>query len=192
MKQKIYVNFETITNSQEVIIDILNNKYNIIPPKTFEDLKDLTFKSIHREVSLDEIYKIKQSKEYYNNLKINSTFKELYLKTKDIYEWEIILEQQYQKYEYKVPIVLWVMQNVGDDIMIASIHQAIHKTNFDGTHIDFNYNNFNFNNSNNKILLTKLLDTKYNYLKGGEEHLYQVHTWNDISEIINFFNNKNI
>lgn len=188
-KEKIYVNFETITNSSEVIIKLLNEKYNINPPKTIKDLKDLTYKSIYRNLDGKDIENIKKSKEYYTNLKINKDFVELYESTKHIYEWEIILDRQYQEPEYTISITVWILTYLGD-IMITNLYQPINQINFKGTHIDFNYNNFNFNSSCNKILLTQLLDTKYNYLKGGEEYTYQVHTWNDIKYIIEFFTNN--
>lgn len=186
-KQKIYVSFESITNSQEVIIDLLNKKYNINPPKTIKDLKDLTYKSIYRQIDGKDVEKIMKSKEYYDNLKINQSFKDFYEQTKSLYEWAIIIENKYREIEYLSPMLIWILNNIGD-IIIASLYKPINQTILDGIHIDLNYNNFNFNsNGYFKLLLTNFTNTNYNYIKGGEDNLYQVNTWEEIIQILNFF-----
>jgi len=64
----IILNFnDTIVNSSEVIIDIINNRYNI--NKEYKDLKDENFRSIYKNITKDELKEIKKSKEYLEKLK---------------------------------------------------------------------------------------------------------------------------
>ena len=190
VKEKIYVNFELITNSAAVIIDMLNDRYNITPAKTIKDLKDLTYKSIYRDIDGQDVESIKKTKEYYEKLEANKEFIDLYNNTKHFIEWVIVINQdEFQNLDYVVPSTVWILKHVGD-ISIKRLSQPINKIQFDGIHIDFNYNNFNFNKPNYKILLTQLLDTKYNYLKGGEINTYLMHTWEDVKNTIEFFNNN--
>lgn len=190
VKEKIYVNFELITNSAEVIINMLNDRYNITPAKTIKDLKDLTYKSIYRDIDGQDVESIKKTKEYYEKLEANKEFIDLYNNTKHFIEWVIVINQdEFQNLDYVVLSTVWILKHVGD-ISIKRLSQPINKIQFDGIHIDFNYNNFNFNKPNHKILLTQLLDTKYNYLKGGEINTYLMHTWEDIKNTIEFFNNN--
>ena len=52
VKETFYVDIDgVIINDIDVVIDILNERYKIVPKKTIVDLKDWEYKSIYNGVS---------------------------------------------------------------------------------------------------------------------------------------------
>ena len=78
---KIYVDVDdVIFNTSELVIDLLNKYYNIVPPKTIYDLKDWGFKSIYRQVDTKILEEFWESDEFFDNVKINEDFCKFYKK----------------------------------------------------------------------------------------------------------------
>lgn len=67
---------DTILRSSEVIISVLNQRYDISPPKKFSDLKDWGYRSIY-SVNTKEIEDIFDSEEFWNKVQLNNYFLEL-------------------------------------------------------------------------------------------------------------------
>ena len=77
-KQSIFWEVDNIViNSLEMLVDIINQKYNILeglPVKTLENVKDIDLKSINKNITREDIRSIVQSKEFWGTVFINRNF----------------------------------------------------------------------------------------------------------------------
>lgn len=189
-KEKIYVDADdVILNTSEVIIEFLNNLYNINPPKNINDLKDWKYKSIYRDVDMNIVNHYWETDDFFKKVEINKTFLNFYQESKDIYEWiiftqgtKINLEKKQQYFSKYLP-----------DIKFIGVDVCQNKNQFDlsdGIQIDDNYKNL-LSNSYFKILVKNFHDTDYNEVLENHTNLYIVNDWNEIGEILKFYNSVN-
>ena len=74
---------DTILQSSETIIKMLNEKYNINPPKTVEDIGDWGYRSIYKNLSSAEVDQLYESDIFFNDVAINPVFWDFYTKYRD-------------------------------------------------------------------------------------------------------------
>ena len=78
-KIKLFIDADdTILESSKAFIEILNERFNISPPKTYEDLKDWCYRSIYHFCTKDIINEIYDSDIFFEKVKINEIFKNFY------------------------------------------------------------------------------------------------------------------
>lgn len=83
-KLKIFIDADdTMLLSSETVIDIINRRYDISPPKDIEDLKDWNYKSISEFMTAKEVYEIYDSDEFFENVKPHPVFVEIYHALRD-------------------------------------------------------------------------------------------------------------
>lgn len=69
---------DTILKSSETIINLLNKKYNIVPPKTIKDLKDWGYRSIWKNLPSMEVEQLFASDEFFEDIKPFQGFLDFY------------------------------------------------------------------------------------------------------------------
>ena len=190
-KEKIYVDADdVILNTSEVIIEFLNNIYNINPSKSINDLKDWKYKSIYRDTDMSLVEKYWETDEFFNKVKINKDFLSFYNDTKDIYEWIIFTQGSKTNLQKKKEYFQQYLPNVE----MIGIDCSESKNQFDlrdGIQIDDNYKNL-LSNAYFKILIKNFHETDYNQVLGNHTNLYIVNEWNEIKDILNFYNKINV
>ena len=182
VKETFYVDIDgVIINDIDVVIDILNERYKIVPKKTIVDLKDWEYKSIYNGVSKQEIVDIYQSEEFFSKLEVNRDFLNFYRDNKDKYDFVCLTMSSEENCKKKMNLFM----NFGLEIEIIRVSEWKNLLWLDGIQIDDNYRNFNFNTKKlTKILLTNGINTDYNFTRGGEENFYIANDWNDVKDII--------
>lgn len=87
-KLKLFVDADdTILLSSEAIIQILNSKYNIVPAKTIEDLKDWHYRSIVKGLTLRDVMDLYESNDFFEKVCLDDDFVEFY--TQHIYDIDL-------------------------------------------------------------------------------------------------------
>lgn len=106
---------DIIFNTSETIINILNKKYNIYPPKSIKDIKDFEYTSIIRlinkqrkqqelkEITIKDIKQIFNTQEFWDSLQVNEeAIKILTNPTiQDYYDFEFYLSSCTSLYDYE-------------------------------------------------------------------------------------------
>ena len=184
---KIYVDVDdVIFNTSELVIDLLNKYYNIVPPKTIYDLKDWGFKSIYRQVDTKILEEFWESDEFFDNVKINEDFYKFYKKTSnDIYYWVFITKGTKENLQKKKKL----LQKYFSKFDFYGLSPNEKKTNLDlsdGIQIDDNYSNL-LSNALFKILVKNFHEADYNQVLENHTDLYIVNDWKDIINILNFY-----
>ena len=190
-REKIYVDVDdVIINTSEVVINLLNDTYNITPPKTFKDLKDWGYKSIYRHLDKKILYQYWETDEFFNKVKINSDFLKFYNDTKNVFEWILFthgteknLKKKQEFFSKYIP-----------DIKINGVDISKNKNEVDlsdGIQIDDNYNNL-LSNAYFKILIKNFHEANYNQVLENHTNLYVVNDWKEISQILKFYNSIDV
>ena len=187
-QSKIYVDIDdVIFNTSELVIDLLNKYYNIIPPKTIDDLKDWEYKSIYRNIDYQIIYNYWDSDEFFQNVKINEDFIKFYKETKDDVFYWVFFTQGTEKNLQKKKEFLQKYFSKFDFIGVPLDKKKSEYDLSDGIQIDDNYNNL-LTNSYFKILIKNFHETNYNQVLNNHTNLYIVNEWKDIIDILQFYN----
>lgn len=187
-QSKIYVDIDdVIFNTSELVIDLLNKHYNIIPPKTIDDLKDWEYKSIYRNIDYQIIYNYWDSDEFFQNVKINEDFIKFYKETKDDVFYWVFFTQGTEKNLQKKKEFLQKYFSKFDFIGVPLDKKKSEYDLSDGIQIDDNYNNL-LSNSYFKILIKNFHETNYNQVLNNHTNLYIVNEWKDIIDILQFYN----
>lgn len=186
MKQRLILDIDdTVWNSSEVIISMLNKKYNL--DKTINDLKDYGYKSIYKNITSQEIYEMFSSDYFYENVKFKLNFIEFCNKFNSKFSFEFLtrvsdLVSAKKKYE-------WFNQNFIYNFGFYAIDKKdTKKQDFDlngSIFIDDMVDNIIDSNAKTKIIIKNYIDTAYNKTPHGSE-IYEVNDWKDIIEFMNF------
>lgn len=186
MKQRLILDIDdTVWNSSEVIISMLNKKYNL--DKTINDLKDYGYKSIYKNITNQEIYEMFSSDYFYENVKFKLNFIEFCNKFNSKFSFEFLtrvsdLISAKKKYE-------WFNQNFIYNFGFYAIDKKdTKKQDFDlngSIFIDDMVDNIIDSNAKIKIIIKNYIDTAYNKAPHGSE-IYEVNDWKDIIEFMNF------
>lgn len=194
-KIKIFIDADdTILMSSEIIIEMLNERYNISPQKTIEDLKDWGYRSIYRGISGENISEIYDSDEFFKRVQVNPAFDKFYKKFEHCLEFFLVTKGTYvnlhkkqnyfaQKYpEIKFRGCLHYFEN--ENFTKAEVDMS------KGIQIDDRYDCLT-TNAGCKILLKNNRDLPWNNYQGGiRGNVYIVNTWEEIEEYIQFLINN--
>jgi 5'(3')-deoxyribonucleotidase len=191
-KTKVFVDADdTILLSSETIIDILNEKYNISPQKTIEDLKDWGYRSIYKGVSGETISEIYDSDEFFSRVKVNSAFEHFYEQFKDVLEFYIVTKGTFLNLKKKKEY----FANKFPEIKFIGCPHYFEEENFSKGDIDMK-NGIQIDdradclttNAGCKILLKNNRKVLWNNYEGGiDGNVYVMDTWNEVETCVNFF-----
>lgn len=184
-KIKIYLDFDnTITDTSQRLLELLNKKYNKQYSKSNIYKYDLS--DLYPETSSQDIYNICSDKYFYNELKpINGVIE--------------TLSSMNNNYKYYIASVCYgeshvLKQKYLDDICGNKISFSgfyIFDKNkscldmSDGIVIDDNSEMLRSTNSKFKILFKNNMDVEWNRVNNKDE-FYIVNTWNEIEDILKF------
>lgn len=181
----IFVDFDnTIVESNKRVIEILNKKYGTA--KTEKDLKDYNFNSIY-PISVREKFDIFESKDFFEGLELKAGFMDFF----NNYPHElitIISKGTTPNLELKEK---WIKENLGTDFTFIglSLNDKKHKVSMkNAIHIEDNYRELN-KKAKIRILYTDFNNYSWQQIDPCDE-VYRVNDWNQIIEMINFYNKK--
>lgn len=182
---------DTILKSSETVIDILNQKYQITPRKTIENLKEWNYRSIYKWTTEEEINEIYASKEFFDNVKFNEEFVSVYEKYKDVFNFCVVTKGTQKNLARKREKVVERFPEMG---FIGIRFITKEATDFEknsvnmrhGIQIDDRLDCLQ-TNAAYKILLRNGLEVPWNNYQGNNmDNLYVVDNWKQIEEVFAF------
>lgn len=186
---------DTIMLSSVAVIDILNEKYNIAPKKTIDDLKDWGYRSIYGRLSKEEKDAIYESDEFYDKVKIDPDFLNFYKANHKFFDFVIVTKGTAINIKKKQKFLKSVLGNGFDYIgMSIDTNETDLSKKFDkssvnmkhGIQIDDRTDALVNTNAPIKILYRHNTDMTWNRDYDGINNLYAVNTWKEIIEILLF------
>lgn len=176
---------DTTWNSSEIIIDMINQKYNT--GKTFKDLKEYDYKSIYKDITKEELYRFFESDYFFENVKFQEGFLDLCNKFNEYFSFEFLTKGNLNTFRKKY---LWLNEYFKYDFGFYGIskHEQ-HKGKFDLSNsviIDDLIYNLEESNAEIKILITNGIQTNYNQTSINSD-IYKVNDWHEISYFIEFY-----
>lgn len=196
---------DVVLNSCEAIIEIVNERYNLSPKVTTENVKDWNFTCLKREIKrqrgievhTQDFLKIFESEEFWNKVEFKQGIIDI------VYNPQI-------KERFKITLVsTGTKKNL--DLKIKYLHNHLNMENisFLGVPLDLNSPNYSKKeidthlslwggiqvddkyeclntNAKLKILLKNNKDTTYNFVPESREDLYVVNNLEELKEILMF------
>lgn len=207
-KQTVFLDIDdVILNSSEVVIEILNKRYNITPPKDCSNIKDWGFKSIVRSLNIKEVEEIFESDEFWDNVKVSEDFLNIWethqLRTG--YDWATVSVGTIDNLKKKEKFLSTYMDFRMEDEKVDIEDQynrpifygielndwcsgEVEKNIIDmsnGIQIDDKYINLN-TNAKLKVLLKNYNETTFNQVPEQREDLYIINNLKEFKEILLF------
>lgn len=185
----LYIDIDnTILNTAESFIERYCNQKGI--KKDFYDLKDWNFKSIDRNIDINEFLEYIESEEFFNNVQFYDDFLRFYVRNGDKFNFIFITIGTEKNLELKKKFIFKSLPTVQNVKFIGLTHSEnkniINMTN--GIQIDDKYDNLN-TNAKLKILQKNYIETNYNQIKKEfREDLYIMQNWKQIGESLEFIN----
>lgn len=177
---------DTIINSSECIIDLLNKKNGT--NKTIRDLKDFNYRSIDRTLTDEDVIRLFESDEFWSSVDYNSEF----LDVKDFidsnFDVEIVscgTELNLKKKKGKLASLGYSFTGVPIRDNLNLCKKCINMQN--GIQIDDNMSSMENTNAAIKILFQNNNDFTWNKPKSNIDNLYIAQTWKEIYQILEFF-----
>lgn len=181
---------DVILESTSAIIDILNIRHNINPPKTIKNYKwDL--RSIWADITVDEILDMYSSQEFFDKVNVNQTFLENYEWIRDNFNVNIVTKGRQtnlcKKIQYLKDMGVKYDNFIG--IEFDEENPDFSKACVDmtgGIQIDDKYECLADSNASIKILLN-FRRFKERYKTVQNQQIYLVDNWAGIIECLKFF-----
>lgn len=189
-KIKIFVDADdTIIESSKTVIDIINEKYNIVPPKTIQDLHDWNYTCIHPAMNAKEVENIYSSDVFFEKAQPNTSFVEVYERYKDNFDFFVVTKGSKLNLNKKET---WFKERF-PEINFIGIEFASWGEDFDksiipmkgGIQIDDRTDALVSTSASCKMLLQNGIRVAWNKPKEGA-NLYIVQTWEEIGQVLDF------
>ena len=194
---------DTILDSSKAVIEILNERYNITPPKTVDDMMDWGYRSIYKPLTSNDVTEIYSSDEFFDRVKVNKIFMDFYRKNKNKFSFVVVTKGTDANIEKKKK---YLKRIFGDDMEYIGIPFqydyegnriiSYDKSNINmrhGVQIDDRTDALEGTNANIKILLKNGQDRYWNRDYEHIKNLYVVRDWFEAIEILMFaYNNHYI
>ena len=193
-KLTIYLDCDdTILYSSEAVIRILNKKYGT--NKTIDDLKDWGYRSIASQVTKDEVMDIYASDEFWKEAEFNEDFVRAYKQLKKVFVWKIASKgtatnlqkkKKWLKKKFGRKLKLDYLEEINQGVIDAMTKHHIDMTG--GIQIDDNMTCLKNSSAAIKVLFQSRMFT-WNQPLPQEDNLYVVHNWDELKDLLVFFNN---
>lgn len=182
---------DTILESSQAFINIVNNRRMINHPKRIEDLRDWGYRSLFPTITSKEIIEIYDSEEFFNTVKINPDFENFYFRHENDFEWNIVTKGHKSNIEHKQK---YFKKHLPKAKVIGCRFDSKEEQNFDKSHIDMDYgiqiddrtDCLIGSNANIKILFKNNRDFYWNRTDMTSEPLYIMNSWKEIVETLEF------
>lgn len=185
---------DTILDSSEAVIEILNKRYNIQPQKTYADMFDWGYKSVYNDLAQGEIEDIYSSDDFFASVKLDPVFEKFYLKNKHNFNFYIVTKGTEKNLELKKELFSILIPNAkfiglifqsDPDLKHTYSKQSIDMSN--GIQIDDRIDCLQ-TNAALKILYTHNREFSWNNTSRCHiENRYDCGTWEEITKILEFF-----
>lgn len=188
MKTKIFLDCDdTIIDSSKCIIDLLNKKNS--SNKTIDDLSDFYYRSIDHNISSDDIIKLFESDEFWNSVQYNFDFLMYKEFIDNNFDVEIVSCGTKLNLEKKKKYLEDVCYNFTGVLIDGNMGLCKSCVNMQGgIQIDDNIRSLENTNAAIKILLKNGRDFPWNKPKPNIDNLYVAQNWEEIYQILEFFN----
>jgi len=198
-KQTIFLDVDdVIFNSSEVVLSILNKKYNL--HKTDADIKDWSYNSIYRGMTRMMVEEIFESDDFWSQIKIREEFINSILKDDRIrkgYNWAFVTQGNNNNLLKKVVFFLNQPEEYKeyfDSVEFYGIGLNESKNKVDminGIQVDDNFEKLSNTNAALKVLLKNDRETKHNNYGCATEmvnrdDLYIINTFKELENILLF------
>lgn len=192
-KLKIYIDCDdTITESSKTVIDILNKRYDL--SKTIDDLGDWEYKTIVPGISSEEVCRIFNSEEFWDNITVKENFLTTYEKIKDTFDFVVVSmcekENRYFKEKFLKRTLDLELIGIPFHEMECTTHDKSSVDMRGGIHIDDRMDCLETSTATIKILLQNHRPQRWNKPIANIDNLYVVNDWYEIEKILLFFENN--
>lgn len=190
VKIKIFVDADdTVIESSKTVIDIINKRYNITPPKTFQNLYNWNYTCIHPSMTADEVNAIYASDEFFEKVQPNASFVKVYEKHKDNFDFFVVTKGDKPNLDKKEA---WFKEHF-PKMNFIGIEFIPEGENFDksiipmrgGIQIDDRTDALVSTTASCKMLLQNGIRVSWNKPQEGA-NLYVVQTWEEIGQVLDF------
>lgn len=190
-KINIYVDADdTIIESSKTVIQIINERYDIQPPKTFDNLRNWNYTCIYPGMTGEEVEEIYSSPEFFARVKPNPEFLKVYKKHKNNFNFIVVTKGQKRNLDLKEK---WFKENFPDMFFVGIEFTPDEPQGFDksvidmtgGIQIDDRTDALLGTKAECKILLKNGKNFKWNEVESGSE-LYILNRWKEIGEVLDF------
>lgn len=191
-KIKLFIDADdTILESSKTTINILNKRFNISPPKTYDDISDWGYRSIYHQCTNEIVNEIYDSEEFFEQVKIHSNFMDFYNKYQNNFEWYIVTKGHERNINHKES---YFAQHMPVATVIGCQFNSHKNENYDKSHIDMSYgiqiddrlDCLLGTNAPIKILIKNDKELYWNQTHKNNEPIYIVNNWNEAIEILTF------
>lgn len=187
-KLNIYVDCDdTILHSSEVVIDILNKRHNTT--KSIDNLKDWNYRSIIPTITQDEILEIYCSDEFWDNVRVNEEFLEVYDKLKDEVNWVVVSKGNYANLLKKQAYLEKHLKGINFYGLLIDGVNDFNKSCIDmsdGIQIDDNIDCLLSTNSPFKVIIRNNRSVYWNKVPSHVDNLYAVDNWKQLDSVLGF------
>ena len=189
---------DTVLRSSEAMIEILNDKYNIIPRKTIENMSDWGYRSIWGQMTPEKVREIYASDEFFDRVKINSVFFDFFKKSLAKVNFVFVTKGTPENIDKKEKYLRKYLGNDFEYIGIpfkidadGNVNATFSKRCINmrhGIQIDDRIDCLEDTNAPIKILIKTYGDHYWNQMEGysGIPNLYVVNNWDEAIQIIEF------
>lgn len=190
VKIKIFVDADdTVIESSKTVIDIINERYNITPPKTFQNLHNWNYTCIHPSMTADEVNAIYASDEFFERVQPNASFVKVYEKHKNNFDFFVVTKGDKPNLDKKEA---WFKEHF-PKMNFIGIEFIPEGENFDksiipmkgGIQIDDRTDALVSTTASCKMLLQNGIRVSWNKPQEGA-NLYVVQTWEEIGQVLDF------
>ena len=198
-KIKLFIDADdTILKSSETTIDILNKKFNIMPPKTFDDIHDWGYRSIYGQCTDEIINDVYDSDEFFEQVEIYEDFLNFYNSHENDFEWYIVTKGHEKNIKNKEE---YFKKHLPRAKVIGCKFKSYNDKKYDKSHIDMSYgiqiddrtDCLIGTNSDTKILFKNKAERYWNQINDANEDIYIANEWKEIIDILEFAaNNPNL
>ena len=197
-KIKLFIDADDTTlASSKTIIDLLNKKYEIIPPKGLKDLKDWGYRSIYKNLSRQQVEEMFESDDFFSSVEVVDGFANFYKEHGDKFSITVVTagtkNNLTKKQEYFHHAFGDSIKYVGIETKYDEFGELIwdyDKSSVDmrkSVHIDDRIDALRSTNASVKILL-KNGDYYWNEPEAyaNIDNLYVCNNWDEITQILLF------
>ena len=190
-KQKILINIDdTILKSSEEVIRQINEKNGT--SKTIDDLKDLEYRSIDKNITQEDLNNMYSSDDFFHNVNFNDDAIEFIKKYNTIFDLVFVSYGTGKNLEKKAKLLtnLKNKYQLDEIYFVACENGKANKSDFYVDHayvaIDCNSNHLEEINAPKKILLKNSRELQWNQTPINNEITYVANSFQDINDMIEF------
>lgn len=181
---------DTVLESSKAVIQIINQRYAIDPPKTISDLKEWNYTCIYPGMTQEEVEEIYKSQEFFDTIQVNPEFLTVYETYHCDFNFVIVTKGTKENLDRKeaffirhFPKMRFIGIEFGDENNSGFDKSCVDMSM--GIQIDDRVDALESTNAGCKILLKNGMELEWNTPEPGNE-FYIVNRWKEIGEIFKF------